>query len=41
MLSEVANVVTKGQRVLPRAALEAGYPFRFQDAESALRAVLP
>ena len=40
MLGEVANVVTKGQRVLPKAALDAGYKFRFEDVESALRAVL-
>ena len=40
MLGEVANVVTKGQRVLPRAALAAGYRFRFEEVEAALRDVL-
>jgi uncharacterized protein (TIGR01777 family) len=40
MLGEVADVVTKGQRVLPRAALDAGYRFQFEDVEAALRAVL-
>jgi uncharacterized protein len=40
MLGEVANVVTKGQRVLPKAALAAGYRFRFEEVEAALRAVL-
>lgn len=40
MLGEVADVVTKGQRVLPRRAQEAGYSFRFADIDSALRDVL-
>jgi uncharacterized protein (TIGR01777 family) len=39
MLGEVANVVTKGQRVLPKAALAAGYRFRFENVEAALRDV--
>jgi uncharacterized protein len=39
-LGEVADVVTKGQRVLPKASLDAGYRFRFSDVESALREVL-
>jgi hypothetical protein len=40
MLGEVANVVTTGQRVLPKKALAAGYQFKFTDVESALRDVL-
>ncbi|MCI0683242.1 MAG: TIGR01777 family oxidoreductase [Gemmataceae bacterium] len=40
MLGEVANVVTTGQRVVPRAALQAGYQFKFTEVESALRDVL-
>jgi uncharacterized protein (TIGR01777 family) len=40
MLGEVANVVTKGQRVVPRAAQQAGYQFKFPDLEPALRDVL-
>ena len=39
-LGEVANVVTKGQRVLPRKALQAGYHFKFTEVEAALRDVL-
>ncbi len=39
-LGEVANVVTKGQRVLPRKALQAGYHFEFTEVEAALRDVL-
>ncbi len=40
MLGEVANVVTKGQNVLPRKALEAGYVFKHADLEGALRQLL-
>jgi hypothetical protein len=40
LLGEVADVVTKGQRVLPRKALQAGYSFKFTDVEAALRDVL-
>ena len=40
MLGEVANVVTKGQRVMPRAAQQAGYQFKFPDLEPALHDVL-
>ena len=40
MLGEVANVVTKGQRVLPHKALQAGYQFKFTEVEAALREVL-
>lgn len=39
-LGEAANVVTKGQRVLPKKALQAGYPFKFTKAETALREIL-
>ena len=35
MLGEVADVVTNGQRVMPRKALETGYRFRFADVDSA------
>lgn len=34
---EGAQVLTKGQRVLPERLLQSGFTFRFQDIESALR----
>ncbi len=34
---EGAQVLTKGQRVLPERLLQSGFAFRFQDIESALR----
>jgi uncharacterized protein (TIGR01777 family) len=40
MLGEVADVVTKGQRVMPQVALAAGYRFKFTEVETALRNVL-
>ena len=39
-LGEVAAVVTKGQRVIPKASLDAGYRFRFTDLELALADIL-
>lgn len=36
-LGEVANVVTMGQRVLPRKALDLGYRFRFTEIDAALK----
>ncbi|WP_337174373.1 TIGR01777 family oxidoreductase [Paludisphaera sp.] len=38
-LGEVADVIAKGQRVLPRRALELGYRFRHPDLAGALEAV--
>jgi uncharacterized protein (TIGR01777 family) len=40
ILGEVANVVTTGQRVLPRRALELGYTFRFPEIDGALRGTI-
>jgi uncharacterized protein (TIGR01777 family) len=40
MLGQVAEVITTGQRVLPRRALELGYRFQFPVIESALADVL-
>ncbi len=40
LLGEVANVVTKGQRVLPQKALALGYPFKFPEIDVALQDVL-
>jgi uncharacterized protein len=40
MLGEVADVITKGQRVLPKGALAAGYSFRFPEIGAALQDVL-
>jgi uncharacterized protein (TIGR01777 family) len=37
---EVADVVLKGQRVVPRRLLDLGFEFRFPDAEAALRDLL-
>lgn len=37
---QVAEILTTGQRVLPRRALGLGYTFRFPDIDSALRDVL-
>jgi hypothetical protein len=39
-LGEVANVITTGQRVLPKRALELGYAFKFPDIDGAIRNVL-
>lgn len=36
-LGQVANVITSGQRVLPKKALDLGYRFKFADIDSALR----
>ena len=38
--AEVADVITKGQRVLPKASLDAGYRFRFTDVDTALKEIL-
>lgn len=40
MLGESAQIVTTGQRVLPKKALAAGYQFKFTDVEVALRNLL-
>lgn len=37
VLGESAQVVLDGQRVLPKAALQQGYTFRFPELEAALR----
>lgn len=39
VLGEMADMVLTGQRALPERATEAGFRFRHEDAESALRAV--
>ena len=39
-LGEVAELVTRGQRVLPKKALDLGYRFRFPDIDSALQDLL-
>ena len=39
-LGEVASVVTKGQRVLPKASLDGGYKFQFPRVEAALADIL-
>ena len=38
-LGELGTVMTTGQRVLPHAALQGGYTFRYPTLEPALRAV--
>ncbi len=40
LLGESANIITNGQRVLPRKALAGGFAFTFNDVESALRDLL-
>jgi NAD dependent epimerase/dehydratase family enzyme len=40
MLGEAAQIVTTGQRVLPKKAQGAGYNFKFTDVEVALRDLL-
>jgi uncharacterized protein (TIGR01777 family) len=40
MLGEVAGLVTAGQRVLPRKALELGHAFTFPEIDAALRDIL-
>jgi uncharacterized protein (TIGR01777 family) len=40
LLGEVAGVITTGQRVLPRRALELGYPFQYPDIDAALRQIV-
>ncbi len=35
-LGEVANVITKGQRVMPKKALDSGYRFKFAEIDAAL-----
>jgi uncharacterized protein (TIGR01777 family) len=40
MLGEVAGLVTTGQRVMPRKALEMGYQFKFPEIDVAMRDVL-
>ncbi len=40
MVGEAATVMTTGQRVVPRRALDLGYAFRFPEVEGALRDLL-
>jgi NAD dependent epimerase/dehydratase family enzyme len=39
-LGEVADVITTGQRVLPKRALELGMTFRFPTIDAALADIL-
>jgi NAD dependent epimerase/dehydratase family enzyme len=40
MLGEVANVVTRGQRVLPQRAPTLGYSFKYPTIDEALKEIL-
>ncbi len=40
MLGESAQIITMGQKVLPKKALDAGYAFKFPELEAALRDLL-
>jgi uncharacterized protein (TIGR01777 family) len=40
ILGQVASLVTTGQRVLPRKALELGYEFKFPEIDGAMKDVL-
>ncbi len=37
LLGEVATMLTNGQRMIPKKALETGYKFKFTDCETAIR----
>lgn len=39
-LGELGTLMTTGQRVLPKVALDGEYQFRFPRLESALRSIL-
>jgi NAD dependent epimerase/dehydratase family enzyme len=40
LYGDMAEIVTTGQRAVPKRALELGYPFRHTDLEQALRDTL-
>jgi uncharacterized protein len=40
VMGEMAEIVLHSQRVIPRAAMDSGYRFRFQTLEPALRSLL-
>ena len=40
LYGEMAEIVTKGQRVVPKGALEHGYAFAHPDLDEALRSAL-
>jgi len=40
ILGEFGNVLLKGQRVIPRGLLDAGFAFQYPDIEEALRNIL-
>ena len=40
VLGEFADVLLKGQRVVPQKLMDAGYEFEFNDIDSALEDVL-
>jgi hypothetical protein len=40
LYGQMAEVITKGQRVLPRRTQELGYAFRHTEVEAALRSAL-
>jgi uncharacterized protein (TIGR01777 family) len=41
LLGEVADVLTTGQRAVPKRALALGYAFQYPDVEGALRQIIP
>jgi uncharacterized protein (TIGR01777 family) len=41
VFGESAEILTTGQRVLPKAALASGYAFKYPDVDAALAAILP
>ena len=41
ILGEFGSVLLKGQRVIPRRLLEAGFKFRYPDIEVALKSIIP
>ena len=41
ILGEFGSVLLKGQRVIPRRLLEAGFKFRYPDIEVVLKNIIP
>jgi uncharacterized protein (TIGR01777 family) len=41
VLGQLASMLLSSQRVVPEAAMEAGYTFRYTELEDALRSILP
>ena len=40
LLGEMADMITTGQRVVPRKAQELGYQFKYPVSQQAIRAII-